>query len=233
MATALNIIERALLDLTVLGENESASARQASDGLVYLNDLIQSLDNEGLTIYATTTDSFTLTGAASYTFGTGGTFNSARPLTVESAYMTISGNDYSPITIINQDQYNAIVDKTSTGSVPTCIFVSYEYPLAKVYVYPVPSSGTLNVVTTKPLTEPATSATSLSMPSGYERMLRLNLAVEMMAQYSATNQLIMQMAQKAKSDIKRLNSLNNAIYSALGLPLMGSRRTGNIYNGGY
>jgi hypothetical protein len=233
MTTALTIISRALLDLEVLGEGESPTSRQSSDGLAYLNDLIQSLDNEGLTINASTLDSFTLTGATSYTFGTGGVFNSARPVTVESAYMTVDGYDYSPVNILSRDQYDAIADKTSTGSVVDSIFITYEYPLAKVYVYPVASSGTLNVVSKKPLTEPATAATSLSLPVGYERMLRLLLATELMPQYGVQNQMIIQMGLKAKQDIKRVNAANSPVYTGLGLPVGSNYPKGNIYNGGY
>jgi hypothetical protein len=99
MTTALNIIERALTDLTVLEGGGSASAQESADGLIYLNDLIQSWSNEGLTIYANTVDTLTLTGAVSYTMGTGGTFSVARPVSVKSAYCTYSGYDY-PVAIL-------------------------------------------------------------------------------------------------------------------------------------
>jgi hypothetical protein len=230
MTTALNIIERALTDLTVLEGGGSASAQESADGLIYLNDLIQSWSNEGLTIYANTVDTLTLTGAVSYTMGTGGTFSVARPVSVKSAYCTYSGYDY-PVDIISRDQYEAIADKDATSDIPTCVYVNYTYPYATVYVYPVPSSGTLSLSSDKPLTEQATAATVLSMPQGYERALRLNLAVELMPQYGLMNQAIIAMAMKAKADIKRVNAANNQVLTGLGLPTYGGMYRGNILTG--
>ena len=229
MTTALNIIERALLDLTVLGEGDVATSRQASDGLVYLNDLIQAWDNEGLMVNSVTTDSLTMTGATSYTFGTGGTFNAARPVSALSAYFTYDGFDY-PIDITTREQYEAVADKTATSDMPDRIYINYTYPLATVYVYPVPSTGTLKVATLKPITELAASGTVLAMPPGYERALRLSLAVEMMPMYGLQNQLIMTMAEKAKRDIQKVNSANMPKRTGLGLPA-GYRQTGNILTG--
>jgi len=208
----------------------SATAQESADGLVYLNDLIQSWSNEGLTIYANTIDSFTLTGATSYTWGTGGTFNSARPVSVNNAYFTLNSVDY-PIEIINDQQYQTLADKTATSNMPSCVYINYTYPYATVYVYPVPSSGTLNLSSNKPLTEQATAATVLSMPQGYERALRLNLAVEMMAQYGLMNQLIMAKAAEAKSMLKTINAKNRPILTGLGLPVYGSYPRNNILAG--
>ena len=232
MTTALTIITRALVDLQAIEAGVAPSAQEASDGLDYLNDLIQSLDNEGLIIYAETTDALTVTGSASYTYGTGGTINAARPITINSAYFTLSGYDYTPVNILNRQQYEALADKNATGSIPTSIYVNYTYPLATVYVYPVPSTGTLNLSSQKPLTEQALLTTVLSMPKGYERMLRLNLAVEMMSQYGVQDQKIMILADNAKKDIKRVNAANNPVLTALGLPV-GAQRFGNILNGSY
>lgn len=230
MTTALNIIERSLLDLQVLGEGESASAQQASDGLIYLNDLIQSWSLEGLLINSVTTDSLTMTGATSYTYGTGGTFNQGRPITALSAYFTSNSVD-SQVQIITREQYEALPLKTSSGGIPDVVYINYTYPLATVYVYPVASSGTLNVSTQKPLTEQATTATVLSMPTGYERALRLNLAVEIMPQYGLQDQLIMQLAAKAKQDIKRVNAANAPVLTGLGIPAGYRSYGGNILNG--
>jgi hypothetical protein len=217
MTTSLQLITRALVDLQAIEAGVAPTAQEASDGLDYLNDLIQSLDNEDLTIYAATTDALTLTGATSYTFGTSGVLNSARPMSVLSAYFTLNSIDY-PITILSREQYEAIGDKTMAIDIPAAIYVNYTFPLATVYVYPVPSSGTLNITSNKPLTELALLTTVLSVPKGYERMLRLNLASEMMAQYGTLNQKTIVDAQKAKQDIQRTNAANRKVRCGLGLP---------------
>lgn len=228
MTTALNLIERALLDIGVLEGGGSATAQEAADGLVYLNDLIQSLSNEGLMIYQSVTEGFSVTGATSYTMGSGATFNTTRPITVNSAYFTLSGSDY-PVSIATVDQYNAISDKDATSDIPDVIYINYGNPNVTVYVYPVPSSGTLTLTSSKPLTELSTTSTVLAMPPGYERMLRLNLAVEMMPQYGVLKQDVMALAMKAKQDIKRVNAANRRLVVGLGLPI--GRHYGNIITG--
>lgn len=228
MTTSLNIIERALLDIGVLEGGGSATAQEASDGLVYLNDLIQSLSNEGLMIYQSVTEGFSVTGATSYTMGSGATFSTTRPLSINSAYFRLNGSDY-PVSVVNVDQYNAIVDKSATSDIPDVIYVDYGNPNVTVYFYPVPSSGTIYFTSNKPLTEQATIATVLAMPPGYERMLRLNLAVEMMPMYGVLKQDVMALAAKAKMDIKRLNAVNRRLVVGLGLPI--GRNYGNILQG--
>jgi len=123
-----------------------------------------------------------------------------------------------------------MAEKTATSDIPDCIYINYTYPLATVYVYPVPSTGTLKVSSAKPLTSLATSATVLALPPGYERALRLALAIELMPMYGLANQLIMQMAEKAKRDIQKVNSANMPKRAALGLPA-GFRHTSNILTG--
>ena len=44
------------------------------------------------------------------------------------------------------------------------------------------------------------------MPNGYERLLVLMMAVEIMPEFGIENAQLFQMAMKAKSDIKRTNA---------------------------
>lgn len=231
MTTALDVIKRSLTDIGVLGVGEVATSQQADTGLIYLNDLIQSLDNEGLIFFNSVTDSLTMDGSGSYTLGLLGDSTAERPISVQSIYYALSGYDYSPVSIINREQYESISDKDSTSDVPYAVYVDYSYPLATVYPYPVPSSGSLKISSSKPLDEPATLTTALSFPKGYERMLRLNLAVELMSQYGREDMLIMQNAEKAKRDIMRVNSNNNPILVGLGLPVSNGYRGVNVFTG--
>lgn len=231
MTTALDIITRSLTDIGVLGVGEVADSAQADTGLIYLNDLIQSLDNEGLIFFNSATDNITTDGSISYTLGLLGDSVAERPITVQSAYFSVGGFDYTPITIINREQYEAVSDKTSTSTIPYAIYIDYTFPLATIYPYPVAASGTLKIGSSKPLSEPATLTTALSFPKGYERMLRLNLDVELMSQYGREDMRIMQMADKAKRDIMRVNSNNNPILVGLGLPVSNGYRGVNVYSG--
>ena len=230
MATALDIITGALRDIGILDAIEIPSDEDAAVGLTYLNDLLEAWSNEGLTVYTQSQNSLTLTGAASYTVGSGGTFNTTRPIFPESAFYSLSGVDYH-VQIINLEQYNSIPYKAATGGIPEVIAFNTAVPLSTMYAYPVVSTGTLTLVSQNPLTSLAGYTTVLAYPNGYNRALRLSLAVELMPNYGVQNQQVMAMAEKAKKDIKRINYKPATLDNTL---TVGYRhRYGNILNGAY
>ena len=231
MTTVLDIINRSLHSIGELDATETPDAQQAADGLIYFNDLVESLSNEGLMIYATTSDTITCTGAVSYTFGTGGTVNTARPIEVISAFYTLGGVDY-PVELITREQYESIPLKTTTGGMPSYIYVSYEMPLAKVYVWPAASSGTITMSSNKTITTAASVSTVLSLPPGYERMLRLGMCFEMSPEYMLNNPQLQDMYSNAKRALKRTNSRPIVMNSGLPRLRNGSRYT-NIMGGYY
>jgi len=207
MTTALDIVTRALVTINAIQAGEAPSAQEAADGIVSLNDLLQSLGNEGLTIASVGAESFSLNGSSSYTIGTGGNFNTARPVKVTNAYYTVNSVDY-PVRILTMTQYQDISVKSTTGTILDAIAVDYAYPLARVYTWPVISSGTLTMNMEKHVASVAATDV-LSLQPGYERMLRYNLAAEMLPEYmsvpAGVAQDIVAKAQQSKSNIKRVN----------------------------
>ena len=221
MTTVLDIINRALHSMGDLDATETPDAQQAADGLVYFNDLVESLSNEGLLVYATTTDTITCNGALSYTVGPSGVVNTTRPIEVLSAFYSSGGVDY-PVEMITREQYESIPLKSTSTSIPSFIYVAYEMPLAKVYVWPVAASGTITLSSNKVITSAATVSTVLSLPTGYERLLRLGMAVEMSPEYMLGNQQLYDMYSNAKRALKRTNSQPVAMRT--GLPNVGGSR---------
>jgi hypothetical protein len=199
MATALDIITRSLRDLGVLGRGEVPDADQAADGLVYLNDLMESLANEKLMIYASTNTATSMTGATSYNFAT-----TTRYISLDSAYFTLNSVDY-PVEIITKEQYQDISNKALTGSIPSCVMYDTQFPTGVLYVHPAPSSGTLTVTGRKPFTVFATLTDAVSLPPGYNAMLRANLADAMMSEAGKNKPKITMDARRLKADLKRTN----------------------------
>jgi len=82
--------------------------------------------------------------------------------------------------------------------------------LARIYTWPVVSSGTLNINMDKPFARLTALTDVLSLQPGFERMLRLNLAAELLPEYmsvsSAVAQDIIAKAMQSKANIKRINS---------------------------
>lgn len=205
MTTPLQIITRALQTINQLGEGESPTATQANDGLIYFNDLVQSWNNQNLLINEMTFVTLPLTGAASYTIGTGGTLNTIRPIHISSAfYRDAQNNDYS-VQMLTREEFDAIPQKGQASTMAYALYVAYTYPLITAYVYPVSSTGSLILNYSKRLQEAATLTTTLALPDGYERALRFALAAEMQPEYGLANPLVMQMAAQSVALLKRTN----------------------------
>jgi hypothetical protein len=144
-------------------------------------------------------------------------------------YRDASSYDYT-MQEVTPEQYLSIPDKSVTGQPDRYAFLFNSETVARIYVYPVPSTGSIVMASYKPFTEFSTLATAAALPKGYERALRLGLAVELMPMYGVNNQLLMISAQKAKADIIRLNAANRPVVVGLGLPVTNSG-IGNIFNG--
>lgn len=204
MTTPLDIITRALQTINQIGEGEAPTAVQANDGLVYFNDLVDSLSNQGLMVFEESRSALTLTGAASYTIGAGGNLNITRPVAIHSAFYTSGGID-NPVDVITVDEFDGIMQKSATSTMPLCVYVNYSSPLMTAYVYPVASSGSITFICQNRIQSTASLSTTLALPMGYERMLRFALANEMQTEYGIANQLVAQMATESIAQIKRVN----------------------------
>ena len=184
MTTARDIIQRAMLKIGALAQGEVASVDATNDALDSLNSMIDSWANDSLIIYARTWESFTLTGGTStYTIGSGGTFNTVRPIDIVDAYLRNGTVDY-PMGIITDEAYNGIPYKSIQG-IPDSLNYDNAYPLGNIRLYPVPpASYSLFLLTEKPITTFTSLDTVMSLPVGWLRALIYNLAIEISPEYS-------------------------------------------------
>lgn len=182
MTTANEIIKAAFRISGVTTKGESPDADETQDALASLSDLIESLSNDSLFVYATDTESFPLSGGVNtYTIGSGGDFDTVRPIDINAAYVRQGTTDY-PVQNITDEQYAAITQK-STQSRPYYLNYSADFPLGSIKLYPTPSGGyTLFLVSEKPL-DTLTLNQTLSMPPGWARFLKNQLAIEICAEY--------------------------------------------------
>jgi hypothetical protein len=178
--TAHDFIKAAMRLNGSLDPGRAPTASESADGLEALQALFDGLSAQGLLIYANTSESLTLTGATSYTIGSAGTFNTVRPEKVVGAYVSGSGLDYIMV-IIDARKYREIGQKSTSGT-PAWLYYSPEYPLGKIYVHPA-GTGTLNLESIKPLTEPTALTTTIALPPGYKQMIKYNLALEMAPEF--------------------------------------------------
>lgn len=211
MSTALNIITRAMKKVGILSKTESPTADEAEDALSSLNELLLSWSNDATSIYARTTENFSLVGSTNtYSIGTSQTFNTTRPVNILDAYIRINNIDYQ-MDVINEDMYNDIGDKSSLGR-PILLTYTQSYPYGSIRVWPTPDQAyTIYLVCEKPLTSYALADT-VSLPPGWERALIYNLAVELAPEYGMQpDQGIFKIAGESKGLISRTVMKNKSM----------------------
>lgn len=207
MTTALDIITRALKSLNQLGIDEVPSTDMTADAFDSLNDMLAAWGNETLMVYHLTLENFPLVaGQTIYTMGAGGNFNTARPVTVESAYIRWNQLDY-PMQIVNTDQYDSIGLKSTPSQIPYLMQVDQQYPLTQLKMFPTPNDATARVFieSRKPFTQFTTLTDVVNLPDGYARALRYNLAIELVPEYGPPTPALVQLAMSAKKWLKRTN----------------------------
>ncbi len=209
----IDLINGSLRLLGVLASGEAATSSEANDALVALNDMIDTWSNESLLIYEKAYETFGLNvNQQSYQWGTGAAdFNSPRPQKLETVvFQQISGTTTLelPIDILNLDQWAAISVKTITSNLPTRCWLQNTYPNATFYVWPIPSiTGNIVVSSWKAITEIAALTTTISLPPGYSRALRYNLALELAPEYGKqVDPLIEAHAIESKGNLKVMNT---------------------------
>jgi hypothetical protein len=205
--TAQDIIKRALRLLGVIATGETPSNDEMQDGLTALNSMIDSWNTEGLMIPVSSRETFSITPSDNeYTMGSGGDFNTTRPVKIDSAAALIDGKEF-PVEVLTEQKWRELQDKTSTREYPTALFYSSASPLSTVYLYPVPSaSSTLVLYSRGQITRPATASTSMILAPGYDEALTYGLAIRLAPEYGKNaSPEIVAIANNAKAAIKRNN----------------------------
>lgn len=233
MTTAGDLIDGSLRLLGVLAEGEAPSAATANDALVAFNQMIESWNTERLSVYSTETEVFTWpANEISRTIGPTGDFVTTRPIEIDQSTYFIGPNNLSfTLEFINQDQYNGIALKTVTSTYPQVLWVNNSFPDMTLTIYPKPTSALeWHIVSVKPLTQPANLATAISLPPGYLRAFRYNLACELAPEFGIepANQVI-RIAVASKRTLKRINNPGDLM--AMPYPLVQRTSRFNIYTG--
>lgn len=226
MTTAATLIKRAMQKAGILSKTETPSADESADGLSTLNAMLSSWSNDSMMIYARVRETFTLTASQySYTIGTGGDLNTSRPTFLLDAYITQATTDL-PVEIITDEVYDTIPVKTTLG-IPYFLNYNNDYPLAKILLYPAPSTNySLTILSEKVLSSFSLTDT-IDLPPGWEQALIYNLAVLLAPEYGQQiDPVTLKIAQDSKGSIQRAIIKNRTMDA---LPQAG--RKGNVYNG--
>jgi hypothetical protein len=233
--TGRDLISASLRLIGAIAPGQSLGASEATEGLDTLNQMIDSWSNDSLMVYSRIREEFNLiAGQQAYTIGVDGDFDTSRPQQIENATLLDESQTPSietPIAIIrDQSEWANIPIKGIESSVPCALFMNDLYPQASIYFYPVPSEVKKVVLWSwKPLTA-FTLDTVISLPPGYEKALKFNLAIDLAPEYGrSVADTVLNGATESKSAIER----KNVKQSLLGVDsALLSRSVFNIYTGG-
>jgi len=210
MATPSTMIVRSLQLIGEKGIGETLTAAEETAYLAVLNSMMESWSLERLMVYHILDEVFTLTaGDGSYTIGTGGDFNTTRPLKIEGAVIRDTDDADSGVEILGADAWRRIVLKTSTGnSYPSYLYYDAQYTSARgvINLWPEPQAGLRLVISSwKQLQTFALISTTLALPPGYERAIIYNLAIELAGGMIEPAPSVVKIARESKGAIKRVN----------------------------
>ena len=207
--TAAQLVRSALRLIEVIGSGGEESAEEAADGLAVLQALLASWSAEELTVFASNTQSVSMTADdAEYTLAT-------RPQKVLSADVLSAAITF-PVEVCGPKRWAEIGDKNSKSLVTKAVFCDYGFPDAVIKVAPIPlGSATLRLYCTTDLATLASGAATFSMPPGYERAVRFNLAVDLCAEWGKKlDPTVATIATQSKQALQALNASNAAAIGA-------------------
>lgn len=205
MSTVQDIINGALQKTSILRKGETPDPTDSADALVILNDMLGSWSNESLLLYATVTDTISISSATSYLIGTGQTMNTERPMWIKAATIASGGLDY-PLAIIPEDDFQTrILQKTTTTNIPEFLTYDNAFPYGTIKLWPkLSTTTTITLQSEKQITAFAALTTTFSMPPGWSLALKSNLAVALFAPYSIEPiSTVIAEAQTSKGNLKR------------------------------
>ena len=239
--TVNDILKATFRIMGVIAKSEVPTYDEMQDGLQALNMMLDSWSARKLMLMAEITESFNLTaGTGSYTIGTGGDFNTWKPYQISSAFIRDGNNIDLPLDIINQEQYNNQIDKTTQARPIALMYdpglTQQAAPVGTINLYYVPDASTpytLFITSTKPLTEFSSLTTAITFDKAYSEAIKYNLAIRMWREYNEDTKAIpTDITYLAKESMRVLESLNaTQVIARMEIP--GVKSVFNIYTGDY
>jgi hypothetical protein len=206
-----SLLSSSLRKIGALSSGETIEPTRQTEALTALQTMLRSWGALSLKVFASVKESKVLTaGKGLYTWGLGGDISTARPNQVLGAYI-LSGDTSYPVDLITEGGYRNISVK-GTSSRPDSLYFYPSFPLATLYLYPVPDAAeTLWLDSFKPFTETGSfglTTDTLVFPSYYEEPILYNLSIRLAPEYGKA--VSAEVAAIAKSSLSDLTVRNSA-----------------------
>jgi hypothetical protein len=213
--TVTQLCTAALSRLGIPGVGQTPRQEDLDLAFDRLNQWIDALALESLTVSRLLRTTWTLTSATSYTIGTGATVNVARPVSPQAikncGYVDTSvtpNREYLFGPVLTEQAYQAIAQKTITATYPAQWYYDPSLTTGTLKPWPVPTGSSLQgvVYTESAVSEFSALSDTVSVAPGWKRFLINGLAVELAPEFGKElDPAIVMTAREAKSAIKRGN----------------------------
>jgi hypothetical protein len=203
-----DLIKLSAKQIGILGVGQALSGEDMQDCFNLLNMMLGEWSAQRLSVYHLMDLSFTADGSQSYNIGPAGKVNAATaPLRIEKAYFRLGNVDYPLMTIHAREDYDRLVLK-SMQSFPEYVFLDTGYPLATLYVWPLPTSAYEVFLTVMaPLTQFTTVGDTINLQPHYLNALMGELSCRMAPIFGVPISAdVAGLARGSKNTIKKLNA---------------------------
>lgn len=205
-----------IIGATTLDEVPEASEMQKC--LRHVNLMIDSWSGRRLMLQATTQESFPLiAGQRSYTIGVGGNFNTAKPMTVDTAFIRDVSNVDFPLVVLDKDVYDSLDDKMISTGQPDGVYydagvTQQTIQTGTLYFYSIPdTSYTVFLNMQKYLTEFVNLTDVVTFPSAYYRALVYNGAIAIWRPMGRRGPIPSDIEKLANDSLKVIEGINHRL----------------------
>lgn len=211
MATGLDLVTSALRKSGAIGAGETPEADEAADAIETINQMLSSWSNFASNVYARVLENFTLTGNdGEYSIGSGGNFNTTRPIKILAAYIRSSTIDYG-VEVVTDEDFAGISLKSQAG-MPEYLNYDNGFATGTIKIWPVPDQAySLYLLSEKPLSS-LTLAGTVSLPPGWEQAIIYNASILLAPEYGLpVSAEVAEIAAQSKSSIMKAILRNRPI----------------------
>jgi len=217
MTTARDLIKSSFRLIGVYQSGENPTSDEINDALLSLNTLKDSLNLDNQMSYQTLNNTYTfIANQADYTWSpTGDWVITPTPVQISKVTIRDLVNDLDfPCQIITESDYADIALKGVASPIPEYVTINEQADNSKKLTFwTVPSSTSYGATLYYESYVGAFALdTAISLPPGYERMFKYNLAIEIAPEYGAPiAQEVMKIAADSLASVKRQNYIPQRI----------------------
>ena len=204
-----DVINEALLLLGVIYPGQTISAEALATAELGCNMMLGEWSAQGLAVFSVAKITKALvSGTATYTIGTGATWNTPRPEKIEAWAVTSSsgfagsGKPVDPATFVTIAR-----DRSAIGSIIEALNYDAAYPVGTLTLYPIPNGGTLELWVWQQFAFISDFTAAIDFPPGYLKAIVYNLAVDLAPKFGRPlDPTIATVAMQCKAGLGAVNA---------------------------